>query len=75
MNIAITLFIILALVTTWPDTTARRLLLIALISYIAMRVWSALFFIPEMLASQKVSPDSVVSRFVWKLMARPSRLP
>jgi hypothetical protein len=52
VHVAITLLIILALVTTWRDMTVRRLLLVALLSYIVMRLWSGLFFIPEMLAFQ-----------------------
>jgi hypothetical protein len=58
VHTAITLFIILALVMTWSDMTVRRLLLVVLVSYIVMRVWSGLFFIPEMLAFQKVPLDS-----------------
>ncbi len=58
VHVAITLFIILALVMTWRDATVRRLLLVAIVSYIVMRVWSGLFFIPEMLAFQNVPLDS-----------------
>ncbi|MGH7429774.1 MAG: hypothetical protein ACREJ4_15670 [Candidatus Methylomirabilaceae bacterium] len=61
VHAAITLFIILALVMTWRDMIVRRLLLVALVSYIVMRVWSGLFFIPEMLAFQKVPLDSAPS--------------
>lgn len=50
--------------------TVRRLLLVALFSYIIMRVWSGLLFIPEMLAFQKVPLDSVPSA---ELAARVSR--
>lgn len=57
----ITLFIILSLVMTWSDVTVRRLLLVALASYIVMRVWSGLYFIPEMIAFQKVPLDSAPS--------------
>jgi hypothetical protein len=70
VHVAITLFIILALVTTWRDMTVRRLLLVALLSYIVMRVWSGLFFIPEILAFQKVPLDSIPSA---ELLARVSR--
>lgn len=58
VHAAITVFIILSLVLTWGDPIVRRFLLIALASYIVMRVWSGLFFIPEMLAFQKVPVDS-----------------
>src|SRR6267143_6757700 len=50
VHAAITIFIVLALFLTWSDTTVRLLLLIGLASYVVMRVWSGLFFIPEMLA-------------------------
>jgi hypothetical protein len=70
VHVAITLLIILALVTTWRDMTVRRLLLVALLSYIVMRLWSGLFFIPEMLAFQKVPLDSIPS---VELLARVSR--
>lgn len=58
---AITLFLILSLVLTWKEKMVRRLLLIGLASYIVMRVWSGLFFIPEMLEFQKVPLDSLPS--------------
>ena len=70
VHVAITLFIILALVMTWGEPAVRRLLLVALVSYIVMRVWSGLFFIPEMLAFQKVPLDEAPSAV---LSARVSR--
>jgi hypothetical protein len=70
VHAAITLFIILALVLCWRDLLVRRLLLIALGSYIVMRAWSFMFFIPEMLAFQKVPLDSAPSP---ELTARVSR--
>ena len=66
----ITLFIILSLVMTWSDMTVRRLLLVAMASYIVMRVWSFLFFIPEMLAFQKVPLDSAPSSELAARVAR-----
>src|SRR5438046_7116423 len=57
VHAAITLFIILSLMMTWSDMTVRRLLLVALVCYIVMRVWSFLFFIPEMLAFQNRSEE------------------
>ena len=54
VHAAITSFILLTLFLTWNDIAVRRLLLIGLASYIVMRVWSGLFFIPEMLAFQKI---------------------
>ena len=70
VHAAITVFVILVLVMTWHGMTVRRLLLVALISYIVMRVWSGLFFIPEMLAFQQVPLDSAPSA---GLSARVSR--
>jgi len=52
---------LLAVFLTWDDVTVRCLLLVGLASYIIMRVWSGLFFIREMLAFQKVPPDSAPS--------------
>jgi hypothetical protein len=70
VHAAITFFIILALVMTWRDRTVRRLLLVALVSYSVMRLWSGLFFIPEMLAFQKVPLAAAPSA---ELVARVSR--
>jgi hypothetical protein len=70
VHAAITLFIVLALVMTWAGVPVRRLLLAALASYIVMRTWSGLYFIPEMLAFQKVPLDSPPSA---ELAARVSR--
>ena len=70
VHVAITLCIIVALVMTWGEPTVRRLLLVALVSYIVMHVRSGLFFIPEMLALQKVPLDEAPSA---ALSARVSR--
>ena len=70
MHAAITLFFVLSLVLTWGDPVVRRFLLIALASYIVMRVWSGLFFIPEMLAFQKIPVESAPTA---ELAARVSR--
>jgi hypothetical protein len=58
VHIGITVFVLAALIAAWNDVRARRLLLIGLTSYIVMRVWSGMFFIPEMLAFQQVPPDA-----------------
>ncbi len=50
--------------------TVRRLLLIGLASYAIMRVWSGLFFIREMLAFQKIPPDSAPSAELSARVAR-----
>jgi hypothetical protein len=54
VHAAITVFILVSLVLTWRETAVRRLLFLALACYLAMRVWSGLYFIPEMLAFQQV---------------------
>ena len=58
IHAAITVFVLLSLIFTWREIKVRRLLLIGLGSYVVMRVWSALFFIPEMLKFQKAPLDS-----------------
>src|ERR687892_1191183 len=58
VHAAITIFILLSLLLTWRQIKVRQRLLIGLGSYIVMRVWSALYFIPEMLAFQKLPLDS-----------------
>lgn len=59
VHMLITLFIILSLAFSWPIKTVRRQLLFSLYSYIIMRGWSGLYFIPEMLRFQKISVYSV----------------
>lgn len=61
VHAAITLFVLLSLILAWREVKVRRLLLIGLGAYVIMRVWSALFFIPEMLAFQRVPLDSPAS--------------
>jgi hypothetical protein len=61
VHTVITLAFIASVVATWRERAARRLLLIGLAAYIVMRVWSGLYFIPEMLAFQKVPLDSAPS--------------
>jgi hypothetical protein len=61
VHIAITICVLLALVVNWKEPKVRRLLLIGLASYVVMRVWSGFYFIPEMLAFQKMPLDSAPS--------------
>jgi hypothetical protein len=61
VHAAITILIVLSLILTWKERRVRNLLLIGLGSYIIMRVWSALFFIREMLEFQKIPLDSAPS--------------
>ncbi len=61
VHTVITLAFIASLVAAWRERAVRRLLLIGLGSYVVMRVWSGLYFIPEMLVFQKVPLDSAPS--------------
>lgn len=70
VHVAITLFALAALATTWNDVPVRRMLLIGIASYVVMRVWSGFYFIPEMLSFQKVPLDAAPSA---ELSARVSR--
>jgi hypothetical protein len=61
VHTAITVFVLLAVITAWREVKVRRLLLIGVASYVVMRVWSGVFFIPEMLAFQQVPPGTPAS--------------
>lgn len=67
---AITLFFITSLILTWGNPAVRSLHFFGLVSYIVMRGWSGLYFIPEMLSFQRVPLDSPPSP---ELTARVSR--
>jgi len=70
VHAAISVFVLLSLFMTWNDIAVRRLLLLALASYIVMRVWSGLFFIRGMLAFQKIPPDAAPSAELSARVAR-----
>ena len=70
MHVAITVFLLVSLVLTWREGKVRRWLLVGLGSYLVMRVWSGLFFIPEMLAFQRVPPDAPPSAELSARVAR-----
>ena len=55
---AITVFVLLGLALTWRNVPVRNLILIGLASYVVMRVWSGIYFIPEMLSFQKIPLDA-----------------
>lgn len=61
VHVAITVFVLASIALAWDDGRVRLLLLLGLASYIVMRVWSGLYFIPEMLAFQKIPLDSAPS--------------
>ena len=58
VHIAITVLLLFSLVLAWRERKVRLFLFIGLAPYLVMRVWSVLFFIPEMLSFQKVPLDS-----------------
>ena len=58
VHVAITLFMVAAIAFTWRDRRVRRWLLAGAASYVVMRAWSAMFFIPEMLAFQQIPADA-----------------
>jgi len=70
---AISVFILSSIFLTWIDTAVRALLLIAFASYVVMRVWSGVFFIPQMLAFQKIPPDFPPSAELSARVARWTR--
>jgi hypothetical protein len=70
VHAAITLFAISSLIIAWHDLTVRYFLLLGVISYVVMRVWSGMFFIPEMLAFQKIPVDSAPSAELSARVAR-----
>lgn len=70
---AISVFILSSLFLTWSDVTVRGLLLIAFVSYVVMRLWSGVYFIPRMLAFQRVPPDSPASTELSAQVARWTR--
>jgi hypothetical protein len=53
----ITIVLVASLITNWNYADRRKLIVIALISYVVMRVWSFAYFIPEMLRFQNISLD------------------
>lgn len=57
VHAAITLLLITALVTNWHHKTRQRLLLIAVASYVVMRLWTLLYFVPEILYFESLSVD------------------
>jgi hypothetical protein len=70
VHAAITVFLLVSLVLTWRARKVHRWLLIGFGSYVVMRVWSGLCFIPEMLAFQQVPLDSPASQELTARVAR-----
>lgn len=59
-----------SLALAWSDRTARLLLAAGLAAYVVMRVWSGIYFIPEMLAFQKIPPNALPSAELSARVAR-----
>jgi hypothetical protein len=57
---AFELLLIASLVVTWSQPPTRTPLLIALASHAAMRIWSAVDFIPKALAFERAEPGTIV---------------
>ena len=53
------LLLIASIVITWNHRATRTLLLIALASHAAMRIWSAVDFIPKALAFERAEPGAI----------------
>ena len=70
------LLLIASLVTTWNDPAARTLLVVALASHAAMRIWSAVDFIPKALAFERAEPGAIREAAARRWTRRsPGRLP
>src|SRR5499425_1589728 len=53
------LLLIASLVTTWGAPAVRTALLVAMVSHVVMRLWSAFDFIPKALAFERADPGAV----------------
>jgi hypothetical protein len=56
---AFELSLIASIVAVWNSSTARTLLLVAVASHAAMRLWSAFDFIPKALAFERADPTTI----------------
>jgi hypothetical protein len=54
----ITIALIASLIANWSYADRIRSIIIGLVSYVVMRVWSFAYFIPEMLRFQNISLDA-----------------
>jgi hypothetical protein len=54
LHVFITLSLALSLVATWGNHPKRTLIVCAAMSYLLMRAWSFIYFIPEMLRFQRI---------------------
>src|SRR5687767_5012577 len=61
-HVGFELLLVVSLVLAWSEPTVRTLLLVALVSHVAMRVWSAFDFIPKALAFERADPSQLDSK-------------
>ena len=70
----ITIVLVASLITNWNYAERRKLIVIALLSYVVMRAWSFAYFIPEMLRFQTVPLDQPQSAALLDRVSRWTRL-
>lgn len=75
-HVAFELMLMVALAVSWPVPGTRTWLLAALVCHAAMRVWSALDFIPRALAVERNDPAAIApgAALAWTRRSR-LRLP
>lgn len=59
VHVAFELALIVSLIAGWSHAPVRAWLLTALVSHAAMRLWSAVDFIPKALAFERLEPDAI----------------
>ena len=67
---AITLALLVAVVATWKVKPVRRMVLLAIGAYAAMRIWTAFYFIPNALEFEKIpemTPEALQRARTWIL--------
>lgn len=65
---AITLAFLVAIMAFWPHREVRRWVLLAGAAYLVMRGWTALYFVPEALAFEKLprlTPEDLARAKKW----------
>lgn len=62
VHVGFELGLIASLVVAWSSPATRQALLVALVSHMAMRLWSAFDFIPKALAFERADPASIEPR-------------
>jgi hypothetical protein len=68
-HVAFETSLIAALVAAWPQTDVRGWLLLGFAGHVAMRVWSALDFIPKALAFERADPATITENAAAQLDA------